>query len=44
LSRGVEQGIEQGVEQEKLTIARAMKAEGISPDIILAITGLRENF
>ena len=39
-----ESGIEKGIEQEKLTIARAMKAQGIGSDIILAITGLRENF
>jgi len=41
---GIEKGIEQGIKQEKLTIARAMKAQGIGSDIILAITGLRENF
>lgn len=40
ITQGITQGIVQGISQEKMTIAKSMKLEGISVDIICKCTGL----
>ena len=38
--KGIEKGIEKGMQEEKLNIARQMKANGIPTHTIAACTGL----
>ena len=40
IKEGIEKGIEKGKEEEKLNIARQMKANGIPTHTIAACTGL----
>ena len=40
IERGIEQGIEQGAKQEKINIARSMKADGIDAAVISKYSGL----
>lgn len=40
MQEGIEKGIEKGKEEEKLNIARQMKANGIPTHTIAACTGL----
>lgn len=40
IKKGIEKGIEKGMQEEKLNIARQMKANGIPTHTIAACTGL----
>lgn len=40
MEKGIEKGLEKGRKEERHTIARAMKANGVSVDIIIKSTGL----
>ncbi|MEY3220876.1 MAG: hypothetical protein RIT27_2233 [Pseudomonadota bacterium] len=40
IEKGIEQGIKKGREEERFTIAKNMKANGLSVDSIITITGL----
>lgn len=43
LQRGMESGLKKGREEEKVSIARAMKAKGISSQMIAELTGIPED-
>ena len=43
LQRGLESGLKKGREEEKVSIARAMKAKGISSQMIAELTGISED-
>ena len=43
LQRGMESGLKKGREEEKVCIARAMKAKGISSQMIAELTGIPED-
>ncbi|MDY3032557.1 MAG: Rpn family recombination-promoting nuclease/putative transposase, partial [Odoribacter sp.] len=40
LKKGLEQGIQQGIEQGKLEVARTMKSNGMSVEMVAKYTGL----
>ena len=40
MKEGLEKGLEKGRKDEKIKIARSMKAEGFPPETIARITGL----
>lgn len=40
MEKGLEKGLEKGRKDEKIKIARSMKAEGFPPETIARITGL----
>ena len=40
IQQGIQQGIEQGIEQGKLEVARTMKSNGMSIDMVAKYTGL----
>ena len=43
VQEGIEQGIEQGIERGKIDMAKALKSQGVSIDIIVATSGLSKD-